>query len=221
MSSVDNQETKICSILCTCEHPRNNHSTEDNDSKNCDNVTHLNNEESSHIVTGTQNNDKHSLTNKYIQSTYLCKCSHVAFSYLSHLTTFSWQRRKRRRLLFTKEEQHAFTGVTNLKCLLSFLVLSSSFLVSSINANVSYPPESIRLSSYIQPYNVSYTSQTQYLVPSSDNAEATALKWLEAKNNMPSKFREGALVSRTPRGNNFYEYTKTIKSISLENVTIQ
>ena len=203
MSSVDNPETKFCSILCTCEHPRNNHSqlsTEDNDSKYCDNVTHLNNEESSHIATVTPNSDKYSLKNKYIQNTYMCKCSHVAFSYLGHLTTFGWQRRKRRRLPFTKEEQNAFTGATNL---LLFLVLSSSFLLSPINANVSYPPESIRLSSYIPPYNVSYTSQTQYLVPSSDNTEATALNWLDDKNNMPSKFGEGALISRTPRGNKF------------------
>jgi hypothetical protein len=203
MSSADNQETKVGSILCKCENPSYNDShlsTEDNDSKYCDNVSHLNNEASSHIVTGL---DIHSLTAKSIKNTYLCKCSHIALSYLSHLTTFSWQRRKRRKLSSTKQEQNACTGVNSLIFLLSVLVSISSFLLSPINATVSYPPESITISSYNPPYNVSHTSQTQSLVPSSDNAKPTALNWLEANNNMPSQLGEGALRSRTPRGNKF------------------
>ena len=201
MSSVDSQEAKVCSILCTCENPKKHRSqlsTADNDSKYCDSVSNLNIEKQSHIVTGTQHHDKYLLTSKYIIHNYLCRCSHIVFSYLSHLTTFSWQRRKRRRLASTKEDQKYVTRVTNLISLVSFLVLSSSFSVSPINATVSYPPESIRLPSYNLPHN---DSQAQYLVPSSNNAEATGVNWLESKNNMPSQIGEGALRSRTQRGN--------------------
>ena len=200
MSSVNNEETRTRGVCDTI-----NFITKHNTNPFCDNVIHSDEDKSSNKI--KKKNEKYiSLINEHAKSIIVNKNSHITFPYLSHLVTFSWQRRKRRLLDNNKKcENNSLIGVTHFLFMLMFLVLSSNYL-APINATAASMPKGVSLWSYIPSLDVSsHMPISHYLVKSSDDAKSRASSLFEAdaQKDKPSNSVLKASRSRKARGKKF------------------
>ena len=200
MSNVDKSKTKTCPMCSENVNNSTDLSVEYGDFHYCDNVIRTVDDPSCDITKKYENNkDLMAMT---LQSTALSIHGHMIFSYLHHLATFSWQRRKRR-CCKEKQQRNSATGVTIFTYVLVCLVLSSSFL-ASINATASSSPDNMKFSSNSPSFNTSYMSKSYFLVPSSEDAKFTFpyLFGQAGRNGKSSELVAEASRSRETIGNN-------------------
>ena len=201
MSNCDEQKIKARSMSCKNIKNALGASAEYGDFHNCDNVNRALVGQCCDI--SKRNEDDRVLRTINMKSAVINTCGDVIFSYLYHLATFSWQRRKRRGC---KENNHA-NELTNYKCLLLFLVLSCSFL-EPINATSLSTPTNIKFTTKntSSSFNDSYMSKAHVIAPLSGDAKVT-YPYLSVPDNLNFqiyKLLSDASRSREPRGKKKY-----------------
>ena len=204
MSNIYKQKTKTCSM---CSENIQDSPTKCGDVHYCDHFVHTVDDSSCDIPKNNLNHKELMALN--VQSTSLSIHSHIIFSYLYHLATFSWQRRKRR-CYKEKQKWNSATGVTIYTYVLVCLVFSSSFL-APINATAASSPDNMKFSSNRRSLNISYISKSHFIVPSSDNAKITFPYRLGTsdRNGRSSDLIAEASRSRETRGNKIKQVHST------------
>ena len=201
MSCIDKPETSACLICSETIKSTSPLPLQDGKFNYCDHFIHsVKNTNNSVISNKKQENGKHSvaaITNDITSIKHRLR----SFFGLSHLYTFSWQRRKRR-TFHTKLKQDCFNILVRFLYTLPFLVLSCP-LITPTNAIQPSPPSSKSVSSYAVSYNPSYVSKARHLVISSGDYDAKATHPKEANINFdtPSQFEGRSSRSRKQRGN--------------------